>query len=105
MSNDGKQQPQTPGQSMGPIKVKELHFLALEGVRLGGLRACEGEGTIHHLFSGKHRKGWTTEIVREPWHRMYRVTETEKDPDGKWPGTRVCLIPESAASYVPAEVA
>lgn len=99
MSNDGKQG--GPG-NMGPIKVKELHFLALEGVMLGALRAMEGEGRLTVLRAGKHpRKAWTTDIVREPWHRMYRVTETEKSPDGKWPGVRTCLIPESAASYVP----
>lgn len=103
MSNVNDKQ-QGPG-NMGPIKVKELHFLALEGVRLGGLRACEGEGAIHHLRAGKHRKGWVTEIVREPWHRMYRITETEENPDKPWGKVRACLIPESAASYVPLEVA
>ena len=101
MSNDGKQQsgPSTPGQSMGPIKVKALYFLAVEGVLCRPLRACEGK--MHQIIAGPFPgKNWTTEIVREPWHRMYRVTEREDHPDGKWPKVREVLIPESAASYV-----
>lgn len=101
MSDNGKQQG-GPG-NMGPIKVKSIHFFAPEGVCLSELRVCEG--TVKEIRAGKHRKGWTTEIVREPWHRMYRVTETEAEPDGKWGKVRTVCIPESAASYVPLEVA
>lgn len=97
MSNGNDKQP-TPQQG-GPIKVKTLHFLVPGGVTITALRSCDG--TTMELRAGPHRKGWTTEIVREPWHRMYRVTETEENPDAKWPKVRVCLIPESAASYVP----
>lgn len=98
MSNDGKQQPSQPNQG-GPVKVKALHFLVPGGVTIAALRSCEG--TTPALYAGPHRKGWTTEIVREPWHRMYRVTEREDHPDGKWPKVREVLIPESVASYVP----
>lgn len=89
---DPRQDPRD--QRFEPIPVASLHFLALEGVRLP-LRCCEGEGTIHNVIAGKHRKGWTTEIVYEPWSRRLRVTESE--------GGRVvksCCIPESAATYV-----
>lgn len=103
MSNgNDKQQPGQQG--AGPIKVKALYFLALEGVLLGALRAMEGQGRITTLFAGKHpRRNWTTEIVREPWHRMYRVTEIESGfgHDGKGTEVRTVLVPESAASYVP----
>lgn len=99
MSNgNDKQQPGAPNQA-GPIKVKSLHFLVPGGVTCSALRSCEG--TTMELRTGPHRKGWTTEITREPWHRMYRVTETAEAADGSWPKVRTCYIPESAASYVP----
>lgn len=98
MSNGNDKQQQGQQQGAGPIKVKALYFLALEGVMCRALRSCDGK--MHELQAGT-RKTWTTEIVREPWHRMYRVTETEENPDGRWDKVRVCLIPESAASYVP----
>lgn len=99
MSNgNDKQQPGPPNQ-VGPIKVKSLHFLVPGGVTVSALRSCEG--TTPALYSGPHRRGWTTEIVYEPWLRRHRVTETEENPDGKWAKVRTCYIPESAASYVP----
>lgn len=97
--NDGKQQGPGQQQQGGPIKVKALHFLVPGGVTISALRSCDG--TTMALNAGVHRKGWTVEIVREPWHRMYRVTEREDSPDGQWPKMREVLIPESAASYVP----
>ena len=101
MSNGNDKQQPGQQQGAGPVKVKALYFLAPGGVVVGALRGCSG--TVPHLFAGKHPKGWMTEIVREPWHRMYRVTETEEHPDKPWGKVRVCLIPESAASYVPEE--
>lgn len=98
MSNGNDKQQPPPSQ--GPIKVKALYFLALEGVMCRALRSCDGK--MHELQAGQHpRKPWTVEIMREPWHRMFRVTETEEHPDGAWPKVRSVLIPESAASYVP----
>lgn len=98
MSN-GNDKPQGAPQGAGPIKVASICFLEREGVLVTTLRACDG--TLREIKAGKHIKGWTTEIVREPWHRMFKVTETEANPDGKWPKVRTCYIPESAVSYVP----
>lgn len=99
MSNDKPQQQPTPPSQGGPVRVKALYFLAPGGVVVSALRGCSG--TTPHLFAGKHAKGWMVEIVREPWHRVFRVTETEEAPPEPWGKVRVAYIPESAASYVP----
>lgn len=98
MSNDNGKQQQTPAaQAMAPVKVKALYFLAPDGVRIAALRLPSGEGRLHSIVAGKQREAWRTEILREPWHRMYRVSQIG---DGE---TRVVFIPESAASYAPLE--